>query len=73
VVRSAYFFPAFLVALLIVAKREEPRVLRIYCFLAFVISALGGNYYIAGDKAIWMMPLPVKLFEEMCRIVQQLV
>jgi hypothetical protein len=58
VMRSiAYVFPAFLIALMIVAAHEKIRWLRFYCLAAFLISLAAGNYNVWCGQITWFKPL----------------
>ena len=58
VVRStAYVFPAFLTALMVVAAHEKINWLRLYCLAAFVISIAAGNYNVWRGQITWFKPL----------------
>lgn len=67
---AAYLLPVVFVALTVLAKAKQIATLRLYCFLAFFISLVGGNYNIFGDRIIWCKPLPVAIFEIICEIIQ---
>jgi hypothetical protein len=57
---TSYVFPALLVALGVAAECENLRRVRIYCLMAFVISALAGNYNVWLNQITWFQPLAVK-------------
>jgi hypothetical protein len=58
VLRSTiYIFPLLFICLNVVRQNEALPVFRIYCLLAFLISALGGNYNVYLGKITWFQPL----------------
>jgi hypothetical protein len=58
VLRSTiYIFPLLFICLNVVRQNETLPVFRIYCLLAFLISALGGNYNVYLGKITWFQPL----------------
>jgi hypothetical protein len=58
VLRSTiYIFPLLFICLNVVRQNETLPVFRIYCLLAFLISALGGNYNVYLEKITWFQPL----------------
>ena len=58
VMRSTiYIFPLLFICLEIVHRNEKLPWLRTYCLIAFLISALGGNYNVYLDKITWFQPL----------------
>ena len=60
VLRSTiYIFPLLFICLNVVRQHEALPVLRIYCLLAFLISALGGNYNVYLAKITWFQPLAI--------------
>ena len=58
VMRSTVFiFPMLFICLKILQQNEPLPGLRIYCLLAFLISAIGGNYNVYVGKITWFQPL----------------
>jgi hypothetical protein len=62
VIRStSYVFPALLVAIFLISRRDTTYALRCYCLTAFVISAVAGNYNIWRSEISWFQPVAVKI------------
>ena len=62
---TSYALPLAFVSLGSIAlnlNENVPRI-RLYCFLAFSISAVGGSYNVYLDKITWFEPLPIALFD----------
>lgn len=66
---TGYAFPLAFVSLAVVAPNEAENRIRLYCFLAFCISAIGGAYNIFLDEITWFEPLPIALLD---RVAQDL-
>jgi hypothetical protein len=65
---TSYVFPGLLVALAVVAENDEPRLVRVYCFLAFLISAVGGNYSVWLGRIDWYQPLAVNFIQRVLNL-----
>jgi len=60
VLRSTiYIFPLLFLSLSLVSQNETLPILRCYSLLAFLISAMGGNYNVYLDKITWFQPLVI--------------
>ena len=55
----AYVLPGFLVALAVASAYEARYPMRVYCFAAFVTSAISGNYNVWMEQITWFRPLSV--------------
>ena len=72
VLRSTiYIFPLLFISLAIVSRNEALPQLRHYCLLAFLISALGGNYNVFLSKITWFQPLAVHELHRLGEAVYQ--
>jgi hypothetical protein len=70
VMRSvAYVFPAFLIAIMVVAGYEPLYWTRVYCFGAFLISLLAGNYNIWTYGITWFRPLAAVFVEHLLHLI----
>ena len=56
---TVYIFPLLFICLKVVRQNETLPTYRIFCLLAFLISALGGNYNVFLHKITWFQPLVV--------------
>jgi hypothetical protein len=56
---TIYIFPLLFVCVKIVRQNESLPLFRTYCLLAFLISAVGGNYNVYLEKITWFQPLVV--------------
>lgn len=60
VLRSTiYIFPLLFVSLTVLSRNESIPNLRTYCLIAFLLSALAGNYNVYLGKITWFQPLIV--------------
>jgi hypothetical protein len=56
---TVYIFPLLFICLNIVRQNETLPVFRIFCLLAFLISAAGGNYNVFLREITWFQPLAI--------------
>ena len=56
---TVYIFPLVLISLAILSQYETSVKLRSYCLVAFLISAVGGNYNVYLEKITWFQPLAI--------------
>ena len=56
---TVYIFPLLFICLTVVRQNETLTLCRTYCLLAFLISALGGDYNVYISKITWFQPLVV--------------
>jgi hypothetical protein len=56
---TVYIFPMLFISLLLVSRNETVSMVRVYCFLAFLISAVSGNYNVYLNKITWFEPLTI--------------
>ena len=68
---TVYVFPLLFICLKVVCQKETLPTLRIYCLLAFLISALGGNYNVYLSKIVWTKPLVILWLQSGTRILYE--
>ncbi|HMJ90490.1 MAG TPA: hypothetical protein VK530_11780 [Candidatus Acidoferrum sp.] len=61
---TSYALPLAFTTLWAVAGNDHLRITRKYCFFAFFISAIGGNYNVYLNEITWFLPLPVALINQ---------
>lgn len=66
---TAYVYPVVFIALAIICQNEGKEMIRQYCLLAFIISAVAGSYNIFLGEITWFMPLPVMVINKAAQIL----
>jgi hypothetical protein len=66
---TSYVYPVVFIALAIICKNEGKEMVRRYCLLAFIISAVAGSYNIFLGEITWFMPLPVMVINKLAHIL----